>query len=89
MLGLSHPALDTRDLALFRPLRKRLKSRCLVSLPTLVSIFMGREVGLDYENPVRLVPKKKRKRASELTFCDVARVCAGLDGSVPFLSGII
>lgn len=61
MLGLSHPALDTRDLALFRPLRKRLKSRCLVSLPTLVRIFMGREVGLDYENPVRPVPKKKKK----------------------------
>ena len=36
-----------------------------------------------------VLSQKKEKRASELTFCGVARVCARLNGSVPFLSGII
>jgi hypothetical protein len=53
VLGLSHPTLRTRDLALFRPFRKKLRSRSIVSLSTLVHIFMGRNVGMDYENPVR------------------------------------
>ncbi|KIL71012.1 hypothetical protein M378DRAFT_116496 [Amanita muscaria Koide BX008] len=55
VLGLVHPAIDTRDLALFRPLRKKLKSRSIIGLPTLVHLFMGRNVGLDYENSVELV----------------------------------
>ncbi|PFH49214.1 hypothetical protein AMATHDRAFT_148109, partial [Amanita thiersii Skay4041] len=54
VLGLAHPAIDTRDLALFRPLRKKLKSRTMVGLPTLVRLFMGRNVGLDYENSLEL-----------------------------------
>ncbi|KAF8640406.1 hypothetical protein AX17_000073 [Amanita inopinata Kibby_2008] len=54
VLGLIHPAIDTRDLALFRPLRKKLKSRTIIGLPTLVHLFMGRNVGLDYENSVEL-----------------------------------
>lgn len=53
MLGLSHPALSTRDLALFSPLRKRLKSRSVVELAGLVKLFMERNVGLDYEDSVR------------------------------------
>ena len=53
VLGISHPALRTRDLALFRPLRKKLRSRSLISLSSLVYLFMGRRIGLDYENPVR------------------------------------
>lgn len=52
VLGLVHPAIDTRDLALYRPLRKKLKSRTIIGLPTLVHLFMGRNVGLDYENSV-------------------------------------
>jgi RNA exonuclease 4 len=52
VLGLSHAALLTRDLALFRPFRKKLRSRSVISLSTLVHLFMGRNVGMDYENPV-------------------------------------
>ncbi|KAF8740638.1 hypothetical protein AX14_007779 [Amanita brunnescens Koide BX004] len=52
VLGLVHPAISTRDLALYRPLRKKLKSRTIIGLPTLVHLFMGRNVGLDYENSV-------------------------------------
>lgn len=52
VLGLSHPALRTRDLALFRPFRKKLRSKSAISLPTLVHLFMGRNIGMDYENPV-------------------------------------
>ncbi|KAG5652292.1 hypothetical protein H0H81_005552 [Sphagnurus paluster] len=54
VLGLSHPTLDTRDLALFRPLRKRLKSKLLVGLPTLVHIYMGRNIGMEYEDSLEL-----------------------------------
>ncbi|KAH6917585.1 hypothetical protein BKA70DRAFT_1382429 [Coprinopsis sp. MPI-PUGE-AT-0042] len=49
-MGLSHPAIDTRDFALFRPLRKRLKSRFIVDLATLVGIFVGRNIGSGYIN---------------------------------------
>ncbi|KAF8971517.1 hypothetical protein BDZ97DRAFT_2033184 [Flammula alnicola] len=50
VLGLSHSALHTRDLALFRPLRKRLKSHSVVELSTLVRIFMGRNLGFEHED---------------------------------------
>ncbi|TFK76831.1 hypothetical protein BDN72DRAFT_754921 [Pluteus cervinus] len=50
VLGLSHSALETRDLALYRPLRKKLKSKRMISLSLLVRLFMGRSVGLYYEN---------------------------------------
>lgn len=54
-MGLSHTALETRDLALYRPLRKKLKSRSILSLSTLVYLFMGRNLGLDYENSVSFI----------------------------------
>ncbi|KAF8898396.1 hypothetical protein BD779DRAFT_1483689 [Infundibulicybe gibba] len=50
VLGLSHVTLHTRDLALFRPMRKKLKSRTVVELPALVQVFMGRNVRLGYED---------------------------------------
>lgn len=52
VLGLSHPALYTRDLALFQPLRNKLKSRYIIDLPTLVQLFMGRNMGMGYEDSV-------------------------------------
>ena len=53
VLGLSHSALSTRDLALYRPLRKNLQGRSVIDLETLVHLFMGRKIGLDYEDSVR------------------------------------
>ena len=55
-MGLSHPAIDTRDMALFRPLRKQLKSKFIVDLPTLAGWFLGRVIGQGYENSVRHPP---------------------------------
>ncbi|KAF8922272.1 hypothetical protein CPB85DRAFT_35856 [Mucidula mucida] len=52
VLGISHPAIETRDLALFLPLRERLKQRSIVDLSTLMHYFMGRNVGLHYEDSV-------------------------------------
>ncbi|GLB36423.1 putative exonuclease [Lyophyllum shimeji] len=79
VLGLSHPALDTRDLALFRPLRKKLKSRSVVSLPTLVHLYMGRNVGMEYEDSLEL------SRASMDLFrcCEQALEKVVLDGGWP------
>ena len=58
VLGLSHSALNTRDLALFRPLRKKLRNRSVVDLPVLVYVFMGRN-SLDYEDSVRLATSRE------------------------------
>ena len=53
-LGISHPAIDTRDVASFVPFRTSLgyKSSQTVPLKILVNKFMGREIGYGYEHPV-------------------------------------
>ena len=45
---MSHPAIDTRDIALFLPFRRSLRVRPNVQVPlvTLVNSFMGRNIGL-------------------------------------------
>jgi RNA exonuclease 4 len=57
-LGLSHPAIDTRDIASFVPFRKSLgyKPSQMVPLRTLVNKFMGRDLGRGYEHPVSILP---------------------------------
>jgi RNA exonuclease 4 len=52
-MGIPHPTIDTRDLALFRPLRKKLKSRFIVELPALFRVFAGRNMGHGYLDSVR------------------------------------
>ncbi|KAH9835797.1 uncharacterized protein C8Q71DRAFT_797322 [Rhodofomes roseus] len=54
VMGLSHPAIDTRDIALFMPFRRSLRSRPNIMIPlmTLVNRFMGRHIGLQGEVPV-------------------------------------
>ncbi|CAL1696445.1 unnamed protein product [Somion occarium] len=51
VLGLSHPAIDTRDTALFMPFRKSLKYKpnIMVPLVTLVRQLMGHHIGLQGE----------------------------------------
>lgn len=53
-MGLSHPAIDTRDTALFLPFRRTLrhKPNVMVPLATLVNQFMSRTIGLHGEIPV-------------------------------------
>ncbi|KAJ3827406.1 hypothetical protein EV361DRAFT_110577 [Lentinula raphanica] len=50
IMGLSHSALETRDLALFRPFRRKLYSSRIVDLPTLVHVYMGRNIRLGVED---------------------------------------
>ncbi|KAF9270497.1 hypothetical protein L218DRAFT_38820 [Marasmius fiardii PR-910] len=50
ILGLPHSALKTRDLALFLPLRRKLKSHTIVALKALIHAYMGRQVGMGYED---------------------------------------
>ncbi|THH32323.1 hypothetical protein EUX98_g1852 [Antrodiella citrinella] len=47
VMGLSHPAIDTRDTALFLPFRKSLKSKssALIPLATLMHRLMNRQIG--------------------------------------------
>ncbi|KAJ7597615.1 hypothetical protein C8J56DRAFT_771385, partial [Mycena floridula] len=75
VLGLSHPALDTRDVGLFRPFRKKLKARQILSLSTLVHFFMGRKIGLDYEDSTELT------RASMDLFRKLSTWFEGIIGS--------
>ncbi|OCH96642.1 hypothetical protein OBBRIDRAFT_15474 [Obba rivulosa] len=53
LMGLSHPAVYTRDIALFMPFRRTLRVRpsTTISLRDLVNRFMGRNVSLNGEVP--------------------------------------
>ena len=55
-LGVSHPAIDTRDVASFVPFRTSLgyKSSQTVPLKILVNKFMGRDIGHGFEHPVSI-----------------------------------
>ncbi|EIM92686.1 uncharacterized protein STEHIDRAFT_151995 [Stereum hirsutum FP-91666 SS1] len=50
-LQISHPANNTRDLALFDHLRRLLQCRHILSLPILVNRILGRDIGLITEDP--------------------------------------
>ncbi|KAJ3811835.1 hypothetical protein F5876DRAFT_38760, partial [Lentinula aff. lateritia] len=50
IMGISHPALETRDLALFRPFRRKLYSSKIVDLATLIHVYMGRKIGSGVED---------------------------------------
>ncbi|KAI0728598.1 hypothetical protein C8Q72DRAFT_364994 [Fomitopsis betulina] len=56
VMGLSHPAIDTRDVALFMPFRRSLRSRPHVMIPlmTLVNRLMGRHIGLHGDDPIEI-----------------------------------
>ncbi|KAF9785984.1 hypothetical protein BJ322DRAFT_1004452, partial [Thelephora terrestris] len=55
-LGISHPAIDTRDVASFVPFRKNLgyKPSQMVPLKVLVNKLMGRDIGYGYEHPLEI-----------------------------------
>ncbi|TFK57483.1 hypothetical protein OE88DRAFT_139281 [Heliocybe sulcata] len=52
VIGTSHPAIDTRDVALFLPFRQTLRSKKMLTLPTLVDRLMARNIGAAYEDPL-------------------------------------
>jgi RNA exonuclease 4 len=54
-MGISHPAINTRDIALFLPFRKTLRTKSMIPLPTLVNRLMARSVGYVFEDPVRVL----------------------------------
>ena len=58
VMGLSHPAIDTREVALFLPFRRSLRVRANQQVPlvTLVNQLMGRNYGMHSEYPVRPPP---------------------------------
>ncbi|KZT40116.1 hypothetical protein SISSUDRAFT_1019342 [Sistotremastrum suecicum HHB10207 ss-3] len=53
VLGLQHPAVDTRDTALFLPLRRSIGSiNEIPSLANLVGRFLRRRLGFGYQHPL-------------------------------------
>jgi len=53
MLGIPHPAVNTRDVALYQPFRNALKLlKQLVRLPTLTFHLMGRRCRESQQNPL-------------------------------------
>lgn len=55
VLGIPHPAVNTRDVALYQPFRNALKTpNQLVRLPTLTFHLMGRRCQEGQQNPVRV-----------------------------------
>lgn len=53
LLGITHPALDTRDVALYLPFHRSVSSSTVTPLKSLVSHLMRRKIGRSYEHPVR------------------------------------
>jgi hypothetical protein len=63
VLGLPHPAVGTRDFALYRPFRKALRANNVIGLPTLMWHFMKREVQKEHVVPVsNCIPSSKPSR---------------------------
>lgn len=56
-MNLAHPAINTRDTALFMSFRRTLnqKPNAIIPLQTLVKHFMGRDIGQNGEVPVRII----------------------------------
>ncbi|EPQ60966.1 nucleotide-binding protein [Gloeophyllum trabeum ATCC 11539] len=52
VMGTSHPAIDTRDVALFLPFRQTLRAKKMVPLSTLVDRLMRRNIGTGLEDPL-------------------------------------
>lgn len=53
-MGISHPTINTRDVAGFVPFRRGLGCGSTIPpLHVLVHRLMGRSMGLGYEHPVR------------------------------------
>ena len=52
LLGITHPAINTRDVALFLPFQRSISSPTVAPLKSLVSHLMRRKIGRSYENPV-------------------------------------
>ncbi|KAL5495586.1 hypothetical protein ACEPAI_1049 [Sanghuangporus weigelae] len=52
LLGLTHPALDTRDVALYLPFHRSVSSSTVTPLKSLVSHLMRRKIGRSYEHPL-------------------------------------
>ncbi|TDL28805.1 hypothetical protein BD410DRAFT_781349 [Rickenella mellea] len=52
LIGIRHPALDTRDLSLFLPFRRSLCGYSVVPLRQLVYHLMRRKIGFGYEHPL-------------------------------------
>jgi RNA exonuclease 4 len=56
VLGIPHPAVNTRDVALYQPFRNALRQpNQLVRLPTLTFHLMGRRCQEGQQNPVRCI----------------------------------
>jgi hypothetical protein len=61
VLGIPHPAVNTRDVGLYQPFRNALRSsNQLVRLPTLTFHLMGRRCQEGQQNPVRYTTNGER-----------------------------
>lgn len=61
VLGVPHPAVNTRDVALYQPFRNALRTpNQLVRLPTLTFHLMGRRCQEGQQNPVRCTTNGER-----------------------------
>jgi RNA exonuclease 4 len=76
VLGIPHPAVNTRDVALYQPFRNALRSHNqMVRLPTLTFHLMGRRCQEGQQNPVRFV-YISTPVGTELIFESFDPVCA-------------
>lgn len=77
VLGVPHPAVNTRDVGLYQPFRNALRSpNQLVRLPTLTFHLMGRRCQEGQQNPVRYTTNGKRA-GTYVCILDIVRQSVG------------
>ncbi|EJD04298.1 uncharacterized protein FOMMEDRAFT_28031 [Fomitiporia mediterranea MF3/22] len=52
LLGITHPAIHTRDVALYLPFHRSIRSSTVTPLKSLVSHLMRRKIGRSHEHPL-------------------------------------
>jgi RNA exonuclease 4 len=72
VLGIPHPAVNTRDVGLYQPFRNALRSPSqLVRLPTLTFHLMGRRCQEGQQNPVRYTVTNDERADTYVCILDV------------------
>lgn len=76
VMGISHPAIDTRDTSLFLPFRRslRYKANVMIPLVTLVNQLMARNIGLHGEHPVSNGCKDPMTKLPVFIFAGLSRL---------------
>ena len=87
VLGIPHPAVATRDVALYRPFRTALQMNQVIGLPTLMWRLMRRRVQEGALDSVSSISSAISMKHSQLTCVSLCHLCPPLC-CAPLLPGV-